>query len=67
MLLETTQRRLAAARRQVVDEREANRSRWDRLRTQATKNARKASELLRDNPASGVGRITRSAARRLKG
>lgn len=67
VLLETTQQRLAAVRQELADEREANRSRWERLRTRATEDARKASDLLRDNPTSGVGRITRSAARRLKG
>lgn len=65
--LEASQRRLAEARRQVIDEREANRSGWERLRTRAAADARKASALLKDNPAAGVGRISRSAARRLKG
>lgn len=65
--LEAAQGRLAAARRQVLDEREAGRSLWNRLRTQTATNARKASELLKDDPAAGVGRISRSAARRLKG
>ncbi|NYG07643.1 hypothetical protein BJ986_002130 [Phycicoccus badiiscoriae] len=65
-LLEDAQQRLAAARCELLDEREANRSRWERLRTRASADARKASELIRDKPAEGVGRIARSAARRLK-
>jgi hypothetical protein len=65
--LEAAQRKLAAARGELLDEREANRSRWERLRTRASGDARKASELLKENPAVGVARITRSATRRLKG
>lgn len=66
-LLESTQQKLAAARQELLDEREANRSRWERLRTRAAEDARKASGLLKDDPAAGVRRISRSAARRLKG
>lgn len=65
-LLEDTQQRLAASRRELLDEREANRSRWERLRTRASADARKASELIRADPTAGLGRISRSAARRLK-
>jgi hypothetical protein len=66
-LLETVQQKLAATRQELLDEREANRSRWERLRTRVTEDARKASNLLSDDPAAGVRRIAGSAVRRLKG